>query len=113
MTNRHYYKARLVKGGVYVPVVTWLGNPIIFGEELERHHRWNALVGSEESSRQILYGEPMPVEIEGCALRNISAIDQAEYEYMRTHAEWARGQADHAEADPKARIDWLSTKLPL
>lgn len=114
MTERHYWKARLVKGGPFIGVATWHGAPVIGGDELDRHHRWQALVRNETTSRAILMGDEIPVEVDGVMLRNIEKITEAEYRYLVAHADYATRSAPHMpDASPENPIDWLQQKPAL
>lgn len=102
----HYWKARLVKDGPWVGVKTWYGAPIFDGEEQDRSHRWQAMVGTETSSRLILMGDQTPIEVDGIGLRSITKIDAAEYQYLVTHAQWAAKHARHLpDAAPRRSIN--------
>lgn len=110
---RRYWKGRLVKGGPFIPVQTWWGNPIHDGEELERHHRWNALVRLETTSRAVLdLGDgDTPVRIDGILVMNLTPIQEVEYRYMVEHARWATAHdPDSPDASPTTPISWLRTR---
>lgn len=110
MTERHYWKCRLVAKGPHVGVVTWFGAPLIDGEELDRHYRWNALVRQETTSRAILMGAPCPIEVDGVFLRNIEPISETDYRLMTAISAWAtQHRPDRPEAAPKTAIDWNKT----
>ena len=96
----HYWR-RFVKGGPKVPVKLWHGAPLdpVTGEELERGHRWQAIVN----------GEPVTGETEvletwiSCAGH---PIGEAEYRYLlalKNHA--VQHEPEMPEAAPNSRID--------
>jgi hypothetical protein len=106
VTERFYWKARLVKSGPWVPVVVWYGAPVIDGEEQDRSWSFQCLVRTETTSRLVLQGDHCPVEIDGLMLRNITRSDQGEYEFLRDHAQWATAHAPHMhDAAPAVPID--------
>lgn len=108
MSERFYWRARLVQGGPWIGVMTWFGPPLIDGEELERSPRWQALVRTEKSGRAVLFGDNCPIEVDGkdMTLRNLERIDEAEYQYLVKHAEWATQHAPHMpDAAPRTKID--------
>lgn len=105
-TGAHYWKARLVAHGPWVGVKTWYGPAIIDGEEQDRSHRWQAIVRNETTSRAILMGDEIPIEVDGVFLRSITKIDRAEYEYLVAHSKWASEHAPHLpDAAPKVKIN--------
>lgn len=113
MTKRWFWKCRLVAKGPYVGVMTWHGAPLVEGEELDRGHRWQALVRNETTGRMILLGEPCPIEIEGMFLRNIEPTSQPNYEYLVAHAAYATAHAPHMpDAAPAEAIDFMKMKVP-
>lgn len=106
MTQRHYYRARLVSGGPYVGVQVWHGPPLIDGEEQDRSPRWQCLVGTEKTARAILMGDAVPIEVDGALLRSLEGIPQHEYEFLVAHAGWAETNApQHPHATPRRKID--------
>lgn len=106
MSETFYWRAKMVKNGPWIGVKTWLGAPLIDGEELDRSHRWQALVRTETTGRMILYGEPCPIEIEGVGIRNIERITEGEWSYLVDHARYATAHAPHMpDAAPKVKID--------
>ncbi len=107
----HYWSARLVAKGPAVGVRTWLGPPLVDGEELDRSPRWQALVRSETTGRAILQGEPCPTEIEGCFLRNIEPITKAAYEYLIAHATYSTSHApQNPDASPTEPVNFMTIK---
>ena len=116
--ERHFWKARLVKGGVYIPVMVVYGPPLAIedGEEVwaDRSWRWQALVRLETTARAILtLGEEMaPVEVDGnVRLRNLARITEADYRYMIAHCRWATEHApDSPDASPTTPVDWNRMK---
>ena len=112
MTQR-YYRARLVGAGPFVPVKVWHGLPFIDGEEVDRSPRWQALVGLETTGRAILMGDDVPVEVEGCTLRNLEPIAEHDYRFMVDHQRWAQvADPAHPKANPKRAINFNTVKLP-
>lgn len=107
MTDRHYWRCRLVKDGPWVPAVTWFGPPMVDGEELDRSPRWQCLLRTETTARAVLFGDEAPIEVEGNdTLRNLERIEEKEYLYLRDHAAWASQHARHLpDAAPKVRIN--------
>lgn len=106
MTDAHYWQAKFVKGGPWVGIKTWLGPPLVDGEELDRSPRWQALVRTETTGRMILYGEPCPIEVDGIGLRSVERISEADYRYLISHSEWATAHAPHLpDAAPKVKIN--------
>lgn len=106
MTDVHYWRAKFVKDGPWVGIRTFFGPPLVDGEELDRSHRWQAVVRTETTGRPILYGEPCPIEVEGVHLRSCERITEAEWKYLVQHAEWATAHAPHMpDAAPKVKIN--------
>ncbi len=106
MTERFYWRGRLVKAGPWVGVMSWFGPPMIDGEEIDRSHRWQCLVRTETTSRAILFGDACPIEVEDLTIRNIERIEQADYLYLRDHAAYATAHAPHMpDAAPKVAIN--------
>jgi hypothetical protein len=102
----HFWRAKLVKNGPWVGVMTWTGAPYIEGEEQDRSHRPQALVRTETTARALLYGDPCPIEIEGMMLRNIERITEAEWKFLIEHSAWATQHAPHMpDAAPRTAID--------
>lgn len=107
----HWYKARLVKGGPYVAVKAWHGAPVVDDEEQDRSHRWQCLVGNEKTGRAILMGDATPVEVDGILLRNLEAITEPEYLFLRdTQAHAERYDKGAPAASPTKAIDWSKRK---
>lgn len=106
MTAVHYWRAKFVKDGPWVGLKTWLGAPLVDGEELDRSHRWQCLVRNETTGRMILYGEPCPIEVDGIHLRSVERITEAEYRWLVDHSEWATAHAPQMpDASPRVKID--------
>lgn len=106
MTERHYWQARLVKDGPFVAVLTWFGAPLKDGEELDRSPRWNALIRDETTSRAVLLGDSLPIEVEGIGLRNLEKVTAEQYHYLRAHGTWAVQHAPHhPAASPRKAIN--------
>lgn len=95
-----------------MPVMTWFGQPVVDGEVLDRSPRWQALVRGETTARAILMGDQVPIEVDGIFLRNIEAIEEAEYQYLKAHAEYSVAHAPHnPDATPHETIDWNKRKV--
>ncbi len=106
-----FYKARLVEDGPFVPVKVWRGGPLVDGEILDRHYRWQCQVRGETSSRAILQGDNVPVEVEGVRLRNIQPTTERDYLFMVAHAEFStKHKPDNHDAAPYTPIDWMKGK---
>ncbi|HVY51877.1 MAG TPA: hypothetical protein VHA07_10005 [Devosia sp.] len=108
-----YYSARLVKSGPIVGVKLFFGAPVIDGEELDRSPRLQCLVDTETSGRYVwqLDDRGAPLDVEGCMLRQVTPIDEAEYRFLTARAQWAaEHKPEHIAAAPQRRIDL--TKMP-
>lgn len=109
MTEAHYWRAKLVKDGPWIGVKTVFAPPLVDGEWLDRHYRWQAIVRLETTGRVILYGEPCPIEIEDLFLRNIERITEADYQFLIDHAAHSTKWKPHEpDASPQKAIDWNS-----
>lgn len=114
MTERWYWRARLVQGGPFIPIMTWRGAPVVDGETLDRHPRWQALVRNETTARAIMFGDEMPLDVDdsrpdqpnrSLSLRNLERIDEAEWRYLVEHAAWSTQYAPHLpDAAPRTKI---------
>lgn len=96
-----FYRARLVKGGPYVGVKVWHGQPLVGGELLDRSPRWQCLVGAEDEARAVLMGDALPIEVDGVTLRNLEPIGPADHAYYVAHGRWAEAGGDHIRATPR------------
>lgn len=100
-----YFRHKLRSGGVYGGVRIWYGAPLdpVTGEELDRSWRWQAQFNG--------------VLVEFDQVWPVCAGDPITPDEYRTHCrrqEWAAKHApDSAYADPRKRIDPLSTATPL
>jgi hypothetical protein len=97
-----FYKRRLVRGGPWVPVRLWYGPPNdpVTGEELDRSHRWQALVNGEEA-------DPDETWIGCCG----NPIDAQEYGYLLAMKNFATNHAPELpEASPRQPINLGSMK---
>lgn len=111
MTKRHYFRARMAKDGVFVPVMTFFGPPYVDGQELDRAPRWQALVNAEPTARAILMGDQLPIEVDGVTLRNLEPIKEHEYRFMVADAAHARDyRPDDPKASPRKAIDFNTLK---
>ena len=100
-----YYRFRMRSGGAFCGVRIWHGQPLDpeTGEELDRSLRWNALLNDEYVDLERVWPR--------CADEPISAD---EYKHFCRVQTWAREKApDSAFADPRRKIDLLSTSNPL
>jgi len=100
-----YYRIRLRSGAAFAGVYIWHGLPLdpVTGEELDRSLRWNALLNDEYVDLERVWPR--------CADEPISAD---EYKHFCRVQTWAREKApDSAFADPRRKIDLLSTSNPL
>jgi hypothetical protein len=110
-----HFRARLVRHGPFIPVRLFVGAPIVDGEEQDRSHRLQVLVGTETTSRAVLMmGDGgIPVEIEGITLRSVEPIGQADYDFMVAHRTWAADHApDHPTTTPRRAVDFHRMKMP-
>lgn len=106
VTDRYYWKARLVKDGPFIPLTTWFGPPVVDGEELDRSPRWQAAIRDEMTSRAVLMGDEIPIDVHGVSLRNLEKIEGPEYFYLLAHGTWAvQHQPSHPAASPKTAIN--------
>lgn len=107
MSDSTLYRARLVRDGVFVAVRVWFGPPLVDGEELDRSPRWQAQIDGAPTARAVLMmGETLPVDVDGVTLRGIEAVDEAEYQYLLAHGNWAKRYApSHPRATPRAKPD--------
>jgi hypothetical protein len=101
-----FYRHKLRSGGVYGGVRIWYGAPLdpVTGEELDRSWRWQAafngrLVDDFEQVWPVCAGDPITAE---------------EYRTYCNRQRWAEQHAPQsAYADPRKRVDPLSTANPL
>ena len=105
--TRHYYRARMAKDAVFIPVMVWHGLPLVDGEDVDRNPRWQCLVNVEKTARAVLMGDSLPIEVDGVTLRNIEPIKEHEYRFMVADAAHARNwRPNDPQADPKKPIDF-------
>lgn len=100
-----YFRHKLRSGGVYGGIRIWYGAPLdpVTGEELDRSWRWQA----QFNGMLVEFDQVWPV----CAGDPIS---EAEYQTYCTRQRWAEQNAPaSAYADPRKRVDLLSTANPL
>lgn len=100
-----FFRFRLRSGGVRGVVRIWNGPPHdpVTGEELDRSWRWQA----EFNGELIDFDRVWPA----CAGEPVTEQD---YRRAIARQEWAREQAPgSAYADPRAKLDPLSTDTPL
>lgn len=105
-----FYRTRLIRGGIMVPVRFWYGPPIVDGEELDRSYRLNVEVNgrtdfvTEDGTRELL--DPFEV------WPFCQPITQREYQFMHQRIDWAqRYEPGHPAANPTTPID-LGTLPP-
>lgn len=97
-----FYGMRMRSGGVLVAIRIWHGAPLdpVTGEEMDRSHRWQATANGE------------PIDLERvwpkCAA---DRIDEAEAYHLASLQQWGAANGHAALADPRKRIDHLSTPL--
>ncbi len=99
-----YYRMKMRSGGVRGVVKLVYGPPLdpVTGEELDRSWRWMAFFN----------GEAIPVERAwpGCAG---DPTDEQHYQRAIARQAWAQESApDSAYADPRKKLDLLSSPLP-
>lgn len=100
-----FYRTRLVKGGMMVGVRIWYGAPLdpVTGEELDRSHRWQALVNDGAIDLERVWP--------GCA---DDPISEADYRGYCARQRWGEKAApETAYADPTRKLDPLSSQTPL
>jgi hypothetical protein len=91
---------RLVSGGMSVAIRIWNGPPAdpVTGELLDRSYRWQAAANGE------------PIELERvwpkCAA---DTITEAEASHLMNLQQWGRDAGHAAIADPRKRLDPLSS----
>ena len=97
-----YYRHRIRTGGVAVGVRIWWGPPIEpwTGEEMDRAPRWNATVN----------GKWIDVERVWPACSH-TPIDQAAHDYLISLQAWGAEHGHEALADPRKKLDALSTPM--
>lgn len=96
-----YYRRRLVKGGVWMPVKLWFGPPLDpeTGEELDRSWRWQAMDGDK-----LVAGDAEIQDVWTRCCRE--PINATEYFYLVADRAWCRENAPHLpEASPHKPID--------
>ena len=100
-----YYTMRLRSNAVNVGVRIWHGPPCDpeTGDEMDRHHRWQA----EVNGRYVDIERVWPF----CASEPVA---QAEYEYLTAASLWARQNAPTSpQANPHKPVDFLTAPLKL
>lgn len=93
-----FYQTRLVRGGPFVAVRVWFGQPYdpATGEYCDRSYRWRAAIDGE----QVDVWRVWPA----CSGRPIS---EGEYRYLRTMSAHAKTyEPMMPEASPRKPIDW-------
>jgi len=92
-----FYRMRLRSGGAYVGVKVWFGAPLdpVTGEEMDRSHRFQALINGTYAEMDSVWpkcaGDP---------------ITEAEYQHLCATQQWAQQHApDSALAQPTRRFD--------
>ncbi len=110
-----YYKTRLARGSVYVPVSIHFGRPIIDHEEQDRAEIWVVTINGETDRYETGpegYRCRVPLDVYSvwpfCARWPIS---EADYRFMIDKATWAKSHApDRPEASPRNAVDWNARK---
>lgn len=101
-----FYRVKLVRGGIHVPVRIWFGCPVIDGEEQDRSPRWCVEVDGQ-TSRPVAdvegHIEPLdPHEVWPFC----EPITEDEYRFMCRRRGWAVDHAPHhPAANPREPID--------
>ncbi len=97
-----FYRMKLVTGGIYVGVRLWHGPPHDpdTGEEMDRSHRWQATAN----------GRPIPLERAWPRCAD-APINSGEYAYLLSLQEWGKENGHAAVADPRKKLDPLTTPL--
>lgn len=98
-----YYRMRLRSGAAFCGIRIWHGAPLdpVTGEEMDRSWRWQALANGEAIDLDRVWPK--------CAATPVSA---AEYQHLCSVQDWAREhEPDSALADPRRRLDPLSTPM--
>ena len=106
------YRVRLVRGGLFVGVRFWHGQPTFDGDELDRSPRWNVEVdgrtsrrivdddGNDTGVRELLD----PWEVWPFAGGN--PISEQEFAFLARRREWAeQNDPEHPAAQPRKAID--------
>jgi hypothetical protein len=107
VTGRHWFRARLVKDGPYIGVMTFFGGPLVDGEEVDRSPRWQALVRGETTGRVILMGEELPIEVDGVALRNVEPVTESEWRFLVADDDHAgKYRPDDPKANPRKPVNF-------
>lgn len=97
-----FYRMRLRSGGITVGVRLWFGAPREpwTGDEMDRAPRWNASINGEWAEVADVWprcaGEP---------------IDEAEHDHLAGLQRWGRENDVPAIADPRQRLDPLTSPL--
>jgi hypothetical protein len=108
-----FYRCRLIRGGMMVPVEIYFGRPMVNGELLDRSPRLCAVVDGhtdrEDYDDAGTYLGRVPLDP---LLDDIwthccgDPIDRAEYEFMTRRRVWAKEHdADHPAANTRRPID--------
>lgn len=100
-----FFKMQLRSGARPVGVCIWHGAPLdpVTGEELDRSHRWQAMVNDRPIDLDRVWPQ--------CAGEEISL---AEYQRLSATEKWARENAPNSSAaDPRKKVDWLQDPMPL
>jgi len=103
-----FYKLKLVRGGVYVPVRIWHGPPVVDGEPQDRSPRWCVAIDGRTTDDK---GELFDIERAWpfCAKEPIDGIT---YHYMVAYAQWARAHnIAHPKAQPRRAVDFNTLKV--
>lgn len=98
-----WFKRRMVRGGVFVPARIWLYSPIDIG------------------SQELVDDEVLLCEVDGQRADAVEQwsylcghpISEAEFAYLtalRQHAQIHEPDLPHA--DPRKRVDWLTSPIP-
>jgi hypothetical protein len=113
-----FYRVRLIKHGMWVPVQIYFGQPMVGGELQDRSPRWCAVVDGKtdrddyDDEGNVVGRVPLDPILDDiwthCAG---NPITRREYEFMTRRRLWAKENApDHPSADPRQPIDLRKQK---
>jgi hypothetical protein len=108
-----YYRTRLIRGGIMVPVEIWFGRPIIDGEVQDRSPRWCCMVDGRtdredfDDDGNYLGRVPLdPILDDVWTHCCDEPISYHEYEFLTRRRRWAKdNDPEHPAANPHEPID--------
>lgn len=115
MNAPRFFRARLAKAAPFIGVHMFFGPPVVDGEELDRSHRLQVVIGADTSSHAVLMlgADEIPVEVEDVLLRSVEPVTEAEWQYLVAHQAWATEHApNHPKAEPRNAVDFNTIPLP-